>query len=90
MIPRFLVLFVGLAVIQWLALISVPGFQRIYVPFFYLLEPILKEHYGGNDGNIGKAIFHTLLLGVSVYSIILASAGAFLWGRTFSKSSPDV
>ena len=79
---RFIVLFVGLVVIQLLALHFPNGFQRIYAPFDYLVQPFVRRHYGGGDGTLGPLIFWGVWVGTFLYSGVLAFFGAFL-----SKSS---
>jgi len=87
---RFVILFVGLAAMQLLALHFVNGFQRIYAPFVDFVEPFLRRHYGGSDGTLGILIIWGLFLGILVYSALLALVGAFLTGRGVSKSSSQV
>jgi len=81
---RFIILFVGLVAIQLLALHFVDGFQRIYAPFDYLVKPFVKRH------SLGALILWANLVGIFVYSTVLAFVIAFLTGRRFSKSSSDV
>ncbi len=90
MVLRFLILFIGLVAIQLVTLHFAYGFQRIYAPFVYLVEPFVRRHYGGGDGNLGPFILWALLLGISVYSTVLAAVGALLVSRGLSKLSPDV
>ena len=85
---RFVILFVGLVAIQLLALHFANGFQRIYAPFVDFVEPFVRRHYGGGDGTLGPLILWGLLLGISVYSAVLALVGAFLTSGGLSKSSP--
>ncbi len=89
---RFLcivVWFVGLVAIQLLALHFANGFQRIYAPFVGLVEPFVRRHYGGSDGSLGPLLFWGLILGIFIYSSVLALVGAFLISRGFTKSSSD-
>ena len=87
---RFVILFVVLFAIQLLALHFVDGVQRIYGPFCDFVEPFVRRHYGGSDGTLGILIIWGLLLGVSVYSAVLAFVGAFLTSRGLSKSASNV
>jgi hypothetical protein len=89
MVLRFVIVFVGLVAIQLLALHFANAFQRIYGPFINFVEPWVRRHYGGSDGSLGPLILWGLLLGISVYSIVLAFVVAFLTSRRLSKSSPD-
>jgi len=80
---RFIVLFVGLVVIQLLALHFPNGFQRIYAPFADLVKPFVKRH------SLGALILWANLLGIFVYSTVIALVGALLIGRRLSKSPSD-
>src|SRR5882757_8127114 len=78
MVLRFLILFVGLAATQLVALNFPGGFQRIYAPFDYIVKPFVRRYYGGGEGSLGSLIIWENLLGPFVYSTVLAFVGAFL------------
>jgi len=90
MVLRFIILFVALVATQLLALRFAYGFQRIYAPFFDFVKPFVKSHYGGSDGSLGALVIWGLLLGISVYSTVLAVVGALFITRRISKSSSEV
>jgi hypothetical protein len=90
MVLRFVIAFVGLVALQLLALRFVDGFQRIYGPFVYLVEPLVRRHYGHNEGSLLPLVMWALLLGISVYSTVLAFVAAFLTSRRLSESSSNV
>ena len=90
MVLRFVILFVGLVAIQLLALHFVNGFQAIYGPFIDFVKPFVRRHHGGSDGTLGILLLWGMLLGILVYSAVLAVAGAFLISRGLSKSSSHV
>jgi len=90
MVVRFVSLFVGLVAAQLLALHFANGFQRIYAPFIFFVEPLVRTHYGHNEGSLLPLIMWGLLVGIFFYSTVLAFVGAYLIGRGFSKSSADV
>jgi hypothetical protein len=89
MVLRFVILFVGLIIIQLVALNFPGGFQRIYAPFDYLVRPLVRRHYGSGEGSLLPLIFWGNLLGTFIYSAVLAIVGAFLISRGLSKSSSD-
>jgi len=86
----FMVLFVGLAAAQVLALHFIDGFQRIYAPFDHVVEPFVGTPSGGNYGALRLVVLWANILGISVYSAVLAGVGAFLTSKTVSKSSSHV
>jgi hypothetical protein len=89
MVARFVIFFVGLVAIQFLGILFVNGFLRIYDPFIDFVEPFVKRRYGGSDGSLGPLIMWGLVLGVAVYSTFLGVVGAFLMNRGASKLSSD-
>jgi hypothetical protein len=86
---RFIILFVGLAAIQLLALHFANGFQRIYSPFLYIVEPVVGRLSGNTEGDVLLVGMLTVILGIFVYSAVLAAVGAFLISRGLSKSPSD-
>ena len=85
----FIVLFAGLVAIQMLASHFINGFARIYAPFVYLVEPIVRTHYVGSGATL-RVIIWGVWLGTFVYSAVLAFVGTFLISKTVSTSSSEL
>lgn len=79
---RFMILFMALVAVQFLALHFVDGFQRIYAPFDFVVKPLVRRHYGAGEGSLGPVILWANLLGISIYSSLLAFVGALFKRRS--------
>ncbi len=72
---RFMILFMALVAVQFLALHFVDGFD-------FVVKPLVRRHYGAGEGSLGPVILWANLLGISIYSSLLAFVGALFKRRS--------